>query len=72
MVEGFLCGLMGSIAAIVLLVISKIVVVPKLDFIQVPGVQALDVGLVAFLILVAGLMLGAAGSGLTVRRFLRV
>ena len=72
MVEGFLCGLMGSIAAIVLLVISKLVVVPKLDFIQVPGVQALDFGLVAFLILVAGLMLGATGSGLTVHRFLRV
>jgi len=72
MVEGFLCGLMGSIAAIVLLVISKLVVVPKLDFINVPGVQALDFGLVAFLILIAGLMLGAAGSGLTVHRFLRV
>jgi cell division transport system permease protein len=72
MVEGFLCGLMGSIAAIILLVISKLVVVPKLDFIQVHGVQALDFGLVALLILVAGLMLGAAGSGLTVRRFLRV
>jgi cell division protein FtsX len=72
MVEGFLCGLMGSLAAIVLLVISKIVVVPKLDFINVHGVQALDFGLVAFLILVAGLMLGAAGSGLTVHRFLRV
>jgi cell division transport system permease protein len=72
MVEGFLCGLMGSIAAILLLVVSKIAVVPKLDFIQVRGVQALDFGLVALLILAAGLMLGAAGSGITVRRFLRV
>jgi cell division transport system permease protein len=72
MVEGFLCGLMGSVAAILLLVISKIVVVPKLDFIQVRGVHALEFSLVALLILVAGLMLGAAGSGLTVRRFLRV
>jgi cell division transport system permease protein len=72
MVEGFLCGLMGSLAAILLLVISKIVVVPKLDFINVRGVQALPFELVALLILVAGLMLGAAGSGLTVRRFLRV
>jgi len=72
MVEGFLCGLMGSLAAIILLVISKLVVVPKLDFIKVQGVQALDFSLVALLILVAGLMLGAAGSGLTVRRFLRI
>jgi hypothetical protein len=46
--------------------------VPKLDFINVKGVQALPFELVALLILVAGLMLGAAGSGLTVRRFLRV
>jgi cell division transport system permease protein len=72
MVEGFLCGLMGSLAAILLLVISKLVVVPKLDFIQVRGVHALEFSLVALLILVAGLMLGAAGSGITVRRFLRV
>ena len=72
MVEGLLCGLIGSVAAIVLLVIGKLVVVPKLDFIQAPGVQALDFGLVAVLILVAGLLLGATGSGLTVHRFLRV
>jgi len=72
MVEGFACGLMGSLAAIVLLVVAKLVVVPKLDFIQVRGVHAFAFELDALLILVAGLMLGAAGSGLTVRRFLRV
>ncbi len=72
MVEGFACGLMGSVAAILLLVISKVVVVPKLDFIQVQGVHALGFELDALLILAAGLMLGAAGSGITVRRFLRV
>jgi cell division transport system permease protein len=72
MVEGFACGLMGSLAAILLLVIAKIVVVPKLDFINVRGVHAFAFELDALLILVAGLMLGAAGSGLTVRRFLRV
>jgi cell division transport system permease protein len=72
MVEGFACGLMGSLAAILLLVVAKIVVVPKLDFIQVRGVHAFAFELDALLILVAGLMLGAAGSGLTVRRFLRV
>ena len=72
MVEGFACGLMGSLAAIILLVVSDALVVPKLDFIQVPGVHALAFELDALLVLVAGLMLGAAGSGLTVRRFLRV
>ena len=72
MVEGFACGLLGSLAAIILLVVSNAVIVPKLDFIQVKGVHALAFELDALLILAAGLMLGAAGSGLTVRRFLRV
>ncbi len=72
MVEGFACGLMGSVAAILLLVLAKTLVVPKLDFINVRGVHAFAFELDALLILVAGLMLGAAGSGLTVRRFLRV
>jgi cell division transport system permease protein len=72
MIEGFACGLMGSLAAIILLVVSDALVVPKLDFIQVPGVHALAFELDAVLVLLAGLMLGAAGSGLTVRRFLRV
>jgi cell division transport system permease protein len=72
MVEGFACGLMGSVLAILLLVISDAIVVPQLDFINVRGVHAMAFELNALLILVAGLMLGAAGSGLTVRRFLRV
>ena len=72
MVEGFACGLMGSLAAILLLVISNAIVVPQLDFINVRGVHALAFEADALLILIAGLMLGAAGSGLTVRRFLRV
>ncbi len=72
MVEGFACGLMGSLAAILLLVVAKLLVVPKLDFINVRGVHAFAFELDALLILLAGLMLGAAGSGLTVRRFLRV
>jgi cell division transport system permease protein len=72
MVEGFACGLVGSLAAILLLIVAKLVVVPKLDFINVRGVHAFAFELDALLILVAGLMLGAAGSGLTVRRFLRV
>jgi len=72
MVEGFACGLMGSLAAICLLILAKLVVVPKLDFINVRGVHAFAFELDALLILLAGLMLGAAGSGLTVRRFLRV
>ncbi len=52
--------------------ISNAIIVPKLDFIQVKGVHALAFELDALLILAAGLMLGAAGSGLTVRRFLRI
>jgi hypothetical protein len=35
-------------------------------------VHAMGFELIALLMIMAGLMLGAAGSGLTVRRFLRV
>ena len=73
MVEGFACGLMGSLAAIILLVISNALVVPKLDFIQVQRrARARASSSTRCSSSLAGLMLGAAGSGLTVRRFLRV
>jgi cell division transport system permease protein len=72
MVEGFACGLLGSLLAILLLVVSDSLVVPKLDFINVRGVHALGFEIDALLILAAGLTLGAAGSGLTLRRFLRI
>lgn len=74
MLEGLLCGLAGSVLAIVLLVIGKEVALPSL-LPHIGGgsdVQALSFGLNALALLAAGLLLGAAGSGLTMRRFLQV
>jgi cell division transport system permease protein len=74
MVEGLICGLVGSIAAIVLLLLGKEVALPailgRID--SSSDAQALSFELNALILLGVGLLLGAAGSGLTLRRFLRV
>jgi cell division transport system permease protein len=74
MLEGLLCGLCGAIMAVVLLVIGKEVALPAL-LPHIGGgsdVHALPFSLNAVALIVAGLLLGAAGSGLTMRRFLQV
>jgi cell division transport system permease protein len=74
MLEGLICGLGGSILAIFLLFLSKEIalpsIIPRLD--SGPGVQALSFWGIALILMGFGLLLGAAGSGLTLRRFLRV
>jgi cell division transport system permease protein len=74
MLEGLLCGLAGSALAVVLLVVGKEVALPSI-LPHIGGgsdVHALPFELNAIALVGAGLLLGAAGSGLTVRRFLRV
>ncbi len=74
MVEGLLCGVAGSLLAVILLLIGKLVVLPAILG-HIKGshdVHAIGFELIALLMIAAGLMLGAAGSGLTVRRFLRI
>jgi cell division transport system permease protein len=74
MVEGLLCGIGGSLLAVFLLLIGKVVVLPEIlgHIKDSKDVHAMGFELIALLMVLAGLMLGAAGSGLTVRRFLRV
>jgi cell division transport system permease protein len=74
MVEGLLCGIGGSLLAVFLLLIGKVVVLPLIlgHIKDSKDVHAMGFELIALLMILAGLMLGAAGSGLTVRRFLRV
>jgi cell division transport system permease protein len=73
MIEGLICGFIGSLAAILLLVIGRAVVLPSLPhWNSTPDVKALAFELIALLILGAGLLLGAVGSALTLHRFLRV
>jgi cell division transport system permease protein len=74
MLEGLLVGLLGSLLAVILLFLSKEValpsIIPRLD--SGPGVQAIAFWANALILLAIGLVLGAAGSGLTLRRFLKV
>ena len=74
MLEGLICGLAGSLLAVVLLFVSKEAALPSIlpRLASDPDVQALSFPLNALILLGIGLMLGAAGSGLTLRRFLRV
>ncbi|MFY9579929.1 MAG: permease-like cell division protein FtsX [Gaiellaceae bacterium] len=74
MIEGLLCGLIGAIGAIVLLVIGQQVLLPSIGTLHTGSepVKALSLSLNALVLVGVGLALGAAGSGLTIRRFLRV
>jgi cell division transport system permease protein len=74
MLEGLICGLVGALLAVILLFVSKEVALPSLlpRLTNDPDVQALGFGLNALILLGLGLLLGAAGSGLTLRRFLKV
>ncbi|HSI98565.1 MAG TPA: permease-like cell division protein FtsX, partial [Gaiellaceae bacterium] len=74
MLEGVLTGLVGSLAAIVLLFLGREIAVPQiLGHIQDdPDVRALAFTYTAAILVAVGLAIGALGSGLTIRRFLRV
>jgi cell division transport system permease protein len=73
-VEGLLTGVLGAAAAIVLLFLGKELVLPatigKLD--AGKDVNAIAFEYTALMLLCLGLVLGAAGSTITMRRFLRV
>ena len=74
MLEGLICGFIGSIAAIMLLMLGREFVLARItDKVDSPpDVQALAFGLNALALIGVGLLVGAVGSGLTLRRFLQV
>jgi cell division transport system permease protein len=74
MLEGLLTGLAGSLAAILLLFLGKELALPRImpHVIRASDIHAWPFELTALIILSVGLLLGAAGSGLTIRRFLQV
>jgi cell division transport system permease protein len=74
MLEGLICGLGGSILAVILLILGKELALGSI-LPHIGGgsdVHALPFTLNALALIGAGLLLGAAGSGLTLRRFLQV
>ena len=74
MIEGLICGLGGSLAAVILLLLGKEIALPAIfNHIQDSSeVHAWPFALNALVILGVGLLLGVVGSGLTLRRFLKV
>ena len=71
--ERIICGLIGSVLAVLLLVLGKELALPQI----VPRFDAGDAHawpfpLLAAILILLGLSLGAAGSAVTLRRFLRV
>ncbi|MFL5942940.1 MAG: cell division protein FtsX [Gaiellaceae bacterium] len=77
MLEGLACGLLGSLLAVILLALGKTIALPSI-LPHIGGgsansdVHALSFTANAFALLAAGLLLGAVGSGVTLRRFLQV
>jgi cell division transport system permease protein len=74
MLEGLICGLAGSVLAVVLLLLAKEIALPGiLGRIDSPDdIQAWPFPVVALVLVVVSLLVGAAGSGITLRRFLRI
>ncbi len=69
--EGFICGVVGAVLAVILLALGKAIVLPAINW-HITEAHAWPFALNAALLLGCGLLLGAAGSGMTLRRFLQV
>lgn len=76
MLEGLICGFVGSLIAVLLLLLGRELALPAIfsDTIRDASsdVRAWSFPVVAAILIGAGLCLGALGSGITLRRFLRI
>ena len=74
MLEGLISGVLGALAAVLLLLIGKAVVLGRItnEFDASSGVEAWSFPTIALILVLVGLTVGAIGSGLTMRRFLQV
>ena len=72
--EGIIVGAIGGLLAVLLLVIAKIAVVDPLaeDFALIAAPDTIDFPLLIGILLTAGIAVSALGSGLSLRKFLRV
>jgi len=69
--EGFLCGVVGALLAVGILGLGKELVLPAIDL-GTGRAHAWPFSVDILVLVGTGLLLGAAGSGLTIRRFLQV
>jgi cell division transport system permease protein len=71
--EGLFVGFMGGVLAILVLLVAKTALLGPLENVPVVnGLSTLSFGLLAALLLIASIGVSALGSGLSLRRFLKV
>jgi cell division transport system permease protein len=73
-IEGILVGAMGGVLAILLLLVAKVAFIDpfKQEFSLITATDTVNFGALVAILLVASVAVSAAGSGLSLRRFLRV
>jgi cell division transport system permease protein len=73
-IEGVFLGAVGGLFAILLLLVGKVVLVDPLahDFALIAAPSTIDFPLLGSLLMLAAIAVSAAGSGLSLRRYLRV
>ena len=73
-IEGILVGAIGGIVAVLVLAVMKVALVDPLaaDFALIAAPDTMNFGLLVVVLLLASVGVSAAGSGLSLRRFLRV
>jgi cell division transport system permease protein len=73
-IEGMILGTLGGVMAILLLLVGKVAFVDPLahDFALISSPQTMALPVLALLLMLAAVGVSALGSGLSLRRFLRV
>jgi cell division transport system permease protein len=73
-IEGIIVGALGTLLAILLLAIGKIAIIDPLasDFSLISTPDTMPFGMLIAVMMAAGIAISALGSGLSLRRFLRV
>ena len=73
-IEGVIVGALGGVLAILLLAVGKIALIDPLanDFALIAAPNTINFGLLISVLIGASVLVSAAGSGISLRRFLRV
>jgi cell division transport system permease protein len=76
MLEGLICGLIGAASAVILLLLARELALPVIEgrssAFERDDIHALPFPVMAVILVAVSLLVGAAGSGITLRRFLRI
>jgi cell division transport system permease protein len=74
MIEGVVVGAVGGLLAVLLLAIGKVALIDPLaaDFALIAAPETVNFVVLIVLVMLASVFVSAAGSGISLRRFLRV